>query len=60
MAQNKAVRDRKNRKDNKVIGQEVVGGVQIRATEYCTGRCDVQLKTVPVTNAQRAAYAFGE
>jgi hypothetical protein len=55
-----AVRNRRNRNDNKVTGSEVFGGVQIRATEYCTGRCDVQIQTVPVTNAQRAAYVFGE
>jgi len=58
MAQSKAVRDRKNRQENTVRGQEVVGGVQIRATEYTTGRVEVQCKTVPVMNSQQAAYAF--
>jgi len=54
------IRTRKNRQDKTVRGQEVFGGVQIRATQYCTGRTDVQVETVPVTNAQRAAYAFGD
>jgi hypothetical protein len=54
------VRTRKNRVNNKVRGSEVFGGVQINATEYTTGRVDVQIQTVPVTNSQRAAYAFGE
>jgi len=53
-----ANRVRRNRKDNKVRGQEVVGGVQIDATEYVTGRCDVRIKTVPCMNSQQAAYAF--
>jgi len=60
MAQSKAVRDRKNRKDNKVRGQEVVGGVQIDATEYVTGNCNIIIETVPCMNARQAAYAFGE
>ena len=45
--------------ENTVRGKEVFGGVQINATQYVTGRVDVQVQTVPVTNSQRAAYAFG-
>jgi len=52
-------RTRKNRMENTVRGKEVFGGVQINATQYVTGRVDVQVQTVPVTNASRAAYAFG-
>jgi hypothetical protein len=55
-----AVRNRKNRKNNKVRGTEVVGGVQIDATEYASGRTQVIIQTVPVTNSQRAAYAFSD
>ena len=51
---------RKNRMENTVRGKEVSGGVQINATQYVTGRVDVQVQTIPVTNSQRAAYAFGE
>ena len=50
---------RKNRMENTVRSKEVFGGVQINATQYVTGRVDVQVQTVPVTNSQRAAYAFG-
>jgi len=59
MAQSKAIRDRKNRKDKTIRGKEVFGGVQIRATKQCTGRLEVDITTVPVTNPQRADYAMG-
>ena len=58
MSRNKATRDRKNRQNKTVRGKEVFGGVQIRATERCTGRVELDITTVPVTNSQRAAYAF--
>ena len=60
MTQSKAARDRKNRNENTVRAKEVFGGVQIRATERCTGRVEVDITTVPVTDSQRAAYAFGD
>jgi len=41
-----------------VRAKEVFGGVQIRATEYSTGRTEVECNTIPVTNSERAAYAF--
>jgi len=59
MAQSKAVRDRQNRKSNEVRGTEVVGGVQIDATEYVTGNCNIRIETVPCMNARQAAHAFG-
>jgi hypothetical protein len=60
MARNKAVRDRKNRKNNKVRGQSVVGGVKVDATEYVTGRTQVIINDLVPSNARQAAYVFGE
>jgi len=60
MAESKAVRDRKNRKDNKVRGQEVVGGVKVDATRYVTGRTQVIVNDLIPSNARQAAYVFGE
>lgn len=60
MAQSKAVRDRKNRKNNKVRGQSVVGCVKVDATQYVTGRTNVIINDLIPSNARQAAYVFGE
>jgi len=54
------VRDRKNRKDNKVRGQSVVGGIKVDATKYASGRTQVIVSELIPSNAQQAAYVFGE
>jgi len=51
-------RVRRNREDNKVVGSDVVGGVKVRATEYCTGRTDVSVKQLVPRTAEQAAYTF--
>jgi len=58
MAQSKAVRDRKNRKDNKVRGQCVVGGIKVDATKYASGRTNVIVNELVPSNARQAAYVF--
>lgn len=55
----KAVRDRRNRMDNKVRGNTLVGGVRVDATRYVTGRTTVDLKRLVPRNAEQAAYVFG-
>lgn len=54
----KAVRDRKNRRDNKIRGQAVVGGIKVDATEYATGRTQVIINELVPSNARQAAYVF--
>jgi len=46
--------------DNKVRGNTVVGGVRIDATEYASGRTDVQSKVLIPSNARQAAFVFGD
>jgi len=53
-----AVRNRKNRMDNKVRANEVVGGVRIDATRYVTGRTEVTTKQLIPRNARQAAFVF--
>jgi len=54
----KATRDRNNRKNNKIRGNEVVGGVRIDATRYVTGRTDVSIQTLIPKNTRQAAFVY--
>ena len=56
----KAVRDLKNRNENTIRGNEVVGGVRIDATKYCTGRTDVRTMQLIPSTAEQAKFVFGE
>jgi hypothetical protein len=60
MAESKAVRDRKNRMNNKVRGQAVVGGIKVDATKYASGRTQVIINELVPANSRQAAYVFGD
>jgi hypothetical protein len=51
----KAARDRRNRKDNKVRGSAVLGGVRVDATRYVTGRTDVSIRSLAPRSPREAA-----
>lgn len=55
-----ALRNRRNRMDNKVRGNTLVGGIRIDATEYTTGRTEVITKELIPRNARQAAFVFGD
>jgi hypothetical protein len=54
------VRNGKNRRNNKVRGQTVVGGVKVDATEYASGRTQVIINDLTPSNARQAAFVFGD
>jgi hypothetical protein len=53
------VRNRRNRKNNKVRNNDVLGnGVSVDATRYASGRTQVIINTLVPSTPQQASYAF--
>lgn len=49
-----------HRNDSTVRENQIVGGIPVYATQYTTGRTDVQIHNGAPANAEQAAALFGE